>query len=274
MTGWGKVWLGVIWYLAKIFIGFYLGLFILLVVFQRFIVFPGYLINEQLTPRDTGVPEMQVFTTTTEDGLKLEGWFAPPKDSAKPVVVMFYGQGDSAAHLSGYGRFVMDHGYGALFVNYRGFDGNPGFPSEQGLYKDARAQINYITQQGYNNLAFFGVSLGTGIAVKMATEYPSKAVILQSPYASVVDVAAQRFWFYPVRAVMLDKIESINIIDRINAPLLVFMGDKDNVIPPSQAVKLFEQAKAPKKFIWVRGKKHEMSRGDIFPPMLEFLSQH
>ena len=218
----------------------YIVIVVALYIFQRgMMYFPDT--NKTLLP--SGINE---FTVQTEDGLDLTGWFLKGEPD-KPTIVYFHG--NALAHANRVPRVMpyVEAGYSVLLAGYRGYGGNPGKPSEAGLYKDARAYINALNTQ---NIILYGESLGTGVAVQMATEYPNvKALVLEAPYTSTVDIAAWRFFWVPVRFLMKDRFESIAKIQNINAPLIILHGKRDRVIPFRFGRELYEAASEPKVFI-------------------------
>jgi fermentation-respiration switch protein FrsA (DUF1100 family) len=151
---------------------------------------------------------------------------------------------------------------GVFLLGYRGYSGSDGWPSEEGLYTDARTALDYLNGQGVSDeqIVLYGESLGSGIATKMASERTVALVVLESPYTSTVDVAALRFPIVPVHWLMVDRYESIARIDKVKAPLLVMHGDADQVIPQTSGRRLFEAANEPKESFWPQGIGHR----DIF----------
>jgi fermentation-respiration switch protein FrsA (DUF1100 family) len=151
---------------------------------------------------------------------------------------------------------------GALLLSYRGYSGNPGSPTEEGLYADARAALDWLQARGVagSSIVLYGISLGSGVATKMAAERELGAVVLEAPYTSTVDVAALRFPIVPVAWLMEDRFESLARIAAVDEPLLVMHGDRDFVIPQHLGRRLFAAAKEPKEGFWPAGVGHN----DIF----------
>jgi fermentation-respiration switch protein FrsA (DUF1100 family) len=147
-------------------------------------------------------------------------------------------------------------------VGYRGYGGNPGSPNEQGLYADGRAQLEFLAGQGVKpeRWVLYGESLGTAIAVQMAFEQAPKnpvgAVILESPFTSLADAAAEHYPFVPARILVKDSYDTLAKIDKIKAPLFVFAGENDAIIPPQHGKTLFEAARQPKESHWIPGGGH------------------
>jgi uncharacterized protein len=204
---------------------------------------------------------VQEVSFTTADGIDLAAWYAPARPG-RPTVVLFHGNGGSLRGERYRLKHFKDAQLGVLLLAYRGYSGNSGVPNEQGLYADARAALDWLEQSGVasTSLVLYGISLGTGVATKMAAERDVGAVILESPYTSTVDVAAFRFPIVPVRWLMEDRFESLSRIRMITEPLLVMHGDSDTVIPQRFGRELFEAANEPKQGFWPHGLGH----GDIF----------
>jgi len=210
------------------------------------------------SPGASQLPEMQTVLVKTEDGLNLVAWFAPPKKRNGKVIVLFHGNANSIAARAFKARYFLDAGYGVYLCEYRGFAPNAGNPSEQGFYSDARAAVSFLKVQGYApaQLVFYGESIGTGVAVEMAKEYPPAALILEAAYTSTLDVAKMRYFYVPVSLLMKDRFDSLSKIGDIHAPLLALHGDADNVVPYRFGRQLFASANAPKTFLSFPGGGH------------------
>ncbi|MBL4589053.1 MAG: alpha/beta hydrolase [Alphaproteobacteria bacterium] len=208
--------------------------------------------KSQPNPVAMGVNNVEIARVQTEDGLTLEGWYFAPSDSKKPVIVLFHGNAGNFAHRGYKASYYMNEGYGVLLAEYRGYGGNPGTPTEQGLYKDARAYLDWLKTKNNmadENIVIYGESIGTGVAVQMATEYNVKAVILEAAYSSTVDIAKNIYGFLPIKLLMKDQFLSVENIYNVHAPLLLVHGDKDITIPIALSRKLFDAANEPKTFI-------------------------
>lgn len=201
-------------------------------------------------PVAAGVPEMRPVALQTQDGLRLLAWWRPAREPARPVLVYFHG---NAGHLGLRGhklRPFLDAGLGVLLLAYRGYSGNPGRPTEEGLYKDARAALAFVRAAGVppQRTALYGESLGTGVAVQMATEQPVAAVILEAPFSAIADIASAHYPFLPVRLLLKDRFDSASKIGRVGAPVLIFAGGRDRIVPPRFARRLYDAAREPKEF--------------------------
>lgn len=219
------------------------------------------------SPETSGVPEMKVVRLTTEDGITLTSWYRPAQGDL-PTIVYFQGNGGNIAGRGTKVRAYLDAGFGVLLAGYRGYGGNPGRPSEQGLYADGRAHLDFLKNQNIppKQWVMYGESLGSGVAVQMAferarggqgkTDVSVGAVVLEAPFSSLGDAAQSHYPFVPARYMIKDRFDSIAKIDKIKAPLFVFNGDMDGVIHPNQGRRLFNAAKEPKEAHWITGGGH------------------
>lgn len=228
----------------------YLGVVAFFYLEQRALVFPAPAV---VSLAGEGV---QVIATTAEDGQQVHGWFRPPPDTQSPVVIFFHGNKAALRNRDAWAETWNQAGYGVFQAGYRGYDGEGGHPSEAGLYADARAQTRWLLQAGYGKIVFWGESLGTGIAIRMATEFPAQAVVLEAPYADLVEVAAWHYPFLPVRWLMRDRFDSVGRAARIAAPVLIVHGTHDHVVPMASAQRLFAALPEPKEAHWIAGADH------------------
>lgn len=201
-----------------------------------------------------GVQEVEL---KTADGLRVYAWYWPPPEG-RPTMLLFHGNGGSLRSQRYRLKYFKEAGMGVLMPAYRGYAGSDGTPSEEGLYTDARTALDWLNAQGIadTRIVIYGESLGTGIATKVAAEREFAAVVLESPYTSTVDVAADRFWFVPVSMLMKDRFESLARIAQVHEPLLIMHGEADEVIPQSFGRRLFDAANEPKEGYWPKMAGH------------------
>ena len=178
------------------------------------------------------VPPFEIVTVTTPDGLALKGFYIAPKDG-KPLVIYYHGNAGDISDRLFKAEQGLAAGYGFLMTEYRAYGGNPGIPSEKGLYTDARAWIDFAKQQGFtpDRLVYYGESLGTGVAVQMASEQPPKALILEAPFTSVPDVGAFYYPFLPVHALARYHFDSLSKAHTLKMPVLIYHGKRDMTVP-------------------------------------------
>ncbi|MDD3288673.1 MAG: alpha/beta hydrolase [Alphaproteobacteria bacterium] len=225
---------------------------------RQFMYFPD---TAQFDPAEWALKEFELFPVTTDDGLELRSWYVSPAAADKITIVFFQG---NAGHL-GFRNYKIrpwiDAGYGVLLVGYRGY-GNPGEPEEQGLYKDARAAIDALIVRGTPEagLVFYGESLGTAVAVEMATKYRASALILEAPFTSMVDVGAYHYPMVPVRYMTKDVYDSLSKITDVHMPILLLHGEADEIVPVRLGRKLFAAANEPKQAEFIP----EVGHNDIY----------
>lgn len=245
----GTVLLTLLGAVAALYVAAALGIYAL----QGRLVYPVVLLRSE--PAVVGVGDMAVVTVRTADGLDLLGWHKPPADPAKPTLLLFHGNGETVAGNAHIARDLLDAGYGVYLAEYRGYGGNPGSPSEAGLYQDGRAALDFLEARG-ERVVLHGYSLGSGVAVQLATERRVEALILEAPYTSIVEIGARLFPFLPVRWLTRDRFESIAKIGQVQVPLLVYYGTRDAVIPTDQPGRLFAAANQPKRLVTLQGADH------------------
>ena len=185
----------------------------------------------------------------TDDGLKLISWYAKSVGN-KPTILYFHGShGSIIDRIDNLIPFVK-YGFGLLMLSYRGYGGNQGEISEEGLYKDARAGIKFLLDKQINlpNIILFGESLGTGVAIQMAVEYPVKLLILQSPYTSIIDLAYIKYPMFPNKWLVKDSFDSFSKIPRITQKTIVIHGLKDQTVPYYMGKKIYTNIKNSRLF--------------------------
>lgn len=213
---------------------------------RSFIYYPN---KFNLTPLKVGVADMQIVTLTTEDHLSLKAWYHPSLNFQIPTLVYFHGNAGNIGQSIPIIRPFLNKGYGVLLVNYRGYNGNPGIPSEKGFYQDARAAIQFLCNQNISlqSIVLYGESIGTGVAIQMATEYLVGGLVLQSPFTSLIDIGQLQYPFLPVKWLIKDPFNSFIKAKHIHAPTLILYGQKDDLIPPYISIKLFEELNTVKE---------------------------
>ena len=238
-----------------VYLLFTLGLF----VFQRsMLYFPDTSVP---VLEASGIGDMEAVTLNTSDGLGLLSWYrrAAP---GRPTMVFFQGNSGNIEHRGFKVRPILEQGLGLLLVGYRGYGGNPGKPSEEGLYLDGRAALGFLAADGVapDRWVLYGESLGTGVAVQLASERtresPVGALVLEAPYTSIAEVAGHNYPFVPAGLLVRDRFDSAAKIALIGAPLFIFHGDRDRTIPMRFGEGLFEAAVEPKESLWLKGASH------------------
>ena len=147
-----------------------------------------------------------------------------------------------------------------LIIAYRGFSGNKGKPNEIGLYKDSEAAKKWLNNIGVSDkdIILYGESLGTAVAVDLASKHNFAGIILESPFTSMVKLSKIYYPYLPVKILLKDKYESIKKIDKINFPKMVMHGDKDKIVPFSMGKEMFKKFSEPKLSYFRKGDDHMM----------------
>lgn len=229
-------------------------------------------------PAEYALSNVEIKTIVTEDKLKLKGWMLHSGVEGAPIIIFFHGNSGHIGHRIYKAKYMLEAGYDVFMAGYRGYGGNPGSPSEADLTKDAHAWMAWISQRAsldQKPLIIYGESLGSGIAVKMAQKYPARALILDAPYSSLVDVAQDRYPILPVKYLMKDPFYSDQIVANISTPVLIAHGTKDTVIPIELGQKLFKTANEPKRFIEIKGGRHDdLYDYNVFRDIDFFIKEH
>jgi fermentation-respiration switch protein FrsA (DUF1100 family) len=186
------------------------------------------------------LPGAESVELVTADGLRLDAWFVPPAHAAtaRATVLVFPGnaghRGDRAPIAVGLAR----RGFATLLVDYRGYGGNPGSPTEDGLAADARAARSWAMAHPSvdpDRLIYLGESLGAAVAIGLAVEAEPAALVLRSPFSSLADVARAHYPFLPVRLLLAERYPSIERMPGLDCPVLIVAGDRDRVVPVEQS---------------------------------------
>jgi uncharacterized protein len=236
-------------------LGLYVGFAVLLYFTQRSLMyFPD---TAHVTPAQAGLSRATEVPLTTADGAHITVWHVPT-DNNKPVVLYFHGNGGALHYrVDRFNELIAD-GIGLVAVEYRGYGGNSGSPSEAGLIADAEAAYAFaVSHYSASQIMVWGESLGTGVAVALAAEKPVGRVILEAPFTSAEAVGAKRYWYLPVRLLMKDQFHSDWRIGKVTAPLLILHGVKDETVPYAQGEQLFELANQPKHIVKFLDGHHE-----------------
>ena len=236
-------------------LAFYTLVLLLVARFQRHLMYHPF--REVRPAADYGLAGVEELTLVSADGTKLQAWFAAAKPGM-PLMVYFHGNGGNLGRRAEKFRHFMQAGFGVLAMGYRGFGQSEGAPHEAGIYADARAALDYAASRGYpaEGLVVYGESLGSGVAVQMATERRFGLMVLEAPYTSVAKRSAEIFFWLPTRRLVRDKYNSLAKIKQMRQPLLIFHNEIDKVIPVRHGRALFAAAPEPKEAHWLNGPAH------------------
>lgn len=252
----------------------YVAVLGMLYVRQRELVFPRDPAKADIA--SAGLAAAEEISIATADGERLVAWVVPPR-AGKPVLLYFHGNAGNLGRGGRIDRFrgLTEDGTGLFAVSYRGYGGSTGTPSEEGLLQDARAAYGAAAARfGAGKLVGYGESLGTGVVLKLAVEVPLQAIVLEAPYRSTLAVAQGLYPYLPLSLVMKDQFRSDEIIGRVQAPLLVLHGERDQVIPFAQGLQLYELANTPKRFLrFPTGRHTDLPRYGAIGEIRRFLAE-
>ncbi|HVY57584.1 MAG TPA: alpha/beta hydrolase [Xanthobacteraceae bacterium] len=251
----------------------YAALALLLYVGQRALMyFPE---RTRTSPAAAGFPAAEELTLDTKDGERVIAWHVPPRGE-KPVVLYFHGNGGALRHRTERFRAIVADGTGLLALSYRGYGGSSGRPSERGLLADAAAAYAFAAARyGSDRIVLWGESLGSGVAVAIAAEYPVAKVVLEAPFTSAADVAASIYWYVPVRLLMADQFRSDQRIGRVKAPVLVLHGARDRTVPIGFGERLYGMITSPKRFVrFPEGGHSDLGEFGAVDVVRAFLADH
>ena len=195
-----------------------------------------------------------------DEKIQLKSWIIKKDFKKFKTLVIFHG---NAGHLSNR-IYKLNELYkldiNILLISWRGFSGNKGSPTENNLYKDAKAAIKWLNEEGVSNnqIILYGESLGSGVAVEVGKENNFNSIILESPFTSIENSAKIYYPYLPVRLILKDRYDSISKIKMINIPILIMHGEKDDVVPFSMGKELFEKANSPKQSYFTPDDDHMM----------------
>jgi fermentation-respiration switch protein FrsA (DUF1100 family) len=222
---------------------------------RTFIFFPT---KEYLfSPHDWGLRPEDVYFTTP-DGVNLHAWFIECEGDS-PVVLWFHGNAGNISDRVENAKFLSDRGLSLFMPDYRGYGKSEGAPSEKGIYIDGQASYDYLVKDAGlapEDLIVFGRSLGTCVAVYVASRNKCAGIILESAFTNMADMARSNFPIVPGLGGFKDKFDSLGRISSVTAPILFIHGDEDDIVPYALGKRLFEGATAEKQFYTVRDAHH------------------
>lgn len=219
----------------------------------------------------------------TDDGLELRAWFAPPAPGSADrgvTVLVAHGNAGNAADRAPLAEALTDRGFSVLMLEYRGYGGNPGAPSERGLELDARAAYWYlrnVKQVPPERLLYFGESLGSGVVTALATKYPPAGMVLRSPFTDLAAAGGRLYPFLPVSLLIRDRFPVAETVKRLAAPTAVVYGDRDDVVPASMSEQVANAVRNLFARVEIPGAGHNdlvMLVGDEVLDTVEELAKH
>ena len=231
---------------------------VFLLLFENKIIFhPSRYPEGFWEPVSVGVPAQDIYFTS-EDGIKLHGWFIPDPN-AVATLLWFHGNAGNLSHRLNNIQRLAPLSLNIFIFDYRGYGRSEGEPNEQGIYKDSKAAYNTVV--GLNTvtvdtLFLFGRSLGGICAVETALDHPARGLILESVFTSASDMSRQVFPLIPLGWAIRSKLDAIGKVPHLTLPKLFLHGTRDEVVPYDLGRKLFDSAVEPKTFYPIEGAGH------------------
>ena len=190
---------------------------------------------------------------TTSDGVRINGWFVPAISNSNLTVLFCHGNAGNLSHRSEKIAILRELGANVFIFDYRGYGRSEGKPDEQGTYRDALAAYQHLS----GPVVLYGESLGSAVAVDLATKVPVAGVVIEEAFSSVAAVGQKMFPFLPVRLIVRNKYNTLSKIAGINAPLLILHSRDDEFFPMKHAESLFAAAREPKRLVELRGSHND-----------------
>jgi len=235
---------------------------------RKLMYFPD---TQRVPPAAAGFPQAEEVVLGTGDGEKIVAWHLPPQ-AGKPVVLYFHGNGGALSLRADRFQRIAAAGAGLLAIDYRGYGGSTGTPTERGLIEDGRAAYAFVAARYPGRIALWGESLGTGVAIALAAEQAVTHIVLDAPYTSALEVAATVYWFFPVRWLMKDTFRSDLRIEKVKAPVLILHGEADDIIPIRYGEKLLAMIPGEKRLLRYPGGYHvDLDRFGAADEALKFI---
>ncbi len=197
-------------------------------------------------------------TLQTSDGLELGAWHVPARAGGVTVLVA-HGNGGDRSERAPLARALMRRGMGVLMFDYRGYGGNPGTPSEQGLALDIRAAREHLVEKAGvapERLLYFGESLGSAVVTELATEHAPAGMVLRSPFVDLASVGKHHYPYLPVRLLLHDRYPVADNLRRVHAPVVVAYGTADIVVPAEQSRAVADAAPRLHARLEIKGADH------------------
>jgi len=230
------------------------------------------------SPQDIGLPYENIWLRA-DDGVRLHGWYVPA-ERARATLLYFHGNAGNISERLDSIRIFHDLGLSVFLIDYRGYGQSEGRPSETGTQRDALAAWAYLTgERGVapRQLVILGRSLGAAVAAWLATQRPPAALIVESTFTSVPDLAAEFYWWLPARRLARFEYRTRDYVAAVRSPVLVAHSLEDEIIPYRHGEALFAVARGPKQLLQLRG-GHEDSfivSGDYYVRALDaFLARY
>ena len=247
-------------FLLEIIVGIlaiYMLVLILLFIFQRNLMYHP---DENNYFGDKLKVNIEKVKINTSDNINLLAWFHKKDLKKFKTIVYFHGNAGKLENRIHKLNHFKNMKVNFLIIAWRGFSGNEGKPSEEGLYEDGNSSIRWLKNLGLTekDIIIYGESLGTGIATEIAQNKNFAGLILETPFTSMIDAAKNFYPYIPVDLILKDKYKNNVKIKNINVPLLVMHGEEDQIVPFWMGKKIYEIANKPKYSYFTKYDDHMM----------------
>ena len=212
-----------------------------------------------------------------DDKIKLKSWIINKNLKKFKTLVFFHGNAGELSNRIYKLNELNKLDINVLLISWRGFSGNEGSPTEDNLYKDGEAAIQWLNSKEVQNnrIILYGESLGTGVAVEIGKKNNFNSIILESPFTSMENAAKIYYPYLPVKLLLKDKYDSLNKIKTIKTPILIMHGKKDDIVPFSMGKELFEKANSPKYSYFTPDDDHMLEFNEqILKIIKNFIDKH
>ena len=230
----------------------------MLVGLQRRLIyfpFPG-----QLTRAEAMIASAREVTLRTIDGLTLGAWLIEAGEPDRGVAVLVAnGNAGNRSQRAPLARALASTGLAVLLFDYRGYGGNSGRPSEQGLARDVRAAHRFLIEEAEvapARLLYYGESLGSAVVTELATEHPPAGLVLRSPFVDLASVGRVHYPFLPVRTLLRDRYPLADQLAGVKVPTTVLYGSRDSIVPPEQSRAVAAVAAGETRIVEIAGADH------------------
>jgi fermentation-respiration switch protein FrsA (DUF1100 family) len=211
----------------------------------------------------------------TSDNIDLISWYHNKKSNNYKTILFLHGNAGSLENRIHKINHFKDINVNFLLISWRGFSGNKGKPTEEGLYEDARSAVKWLESNGVKekNIVIYGESLGTGVAIEIAQNKKFAGIILESPFTSMIAAGKDKYPYLPVSFLLKDKYENDKKIKNIKSPILVMHGMVDNIVPFHMGNKIYNLANEPKYSYFSKYDDHMMEFNEnLLKALKEFIA--
>jgi fermentation-respiration switch protein FrsA (DUF1100 family) len=234
-----------IYYTLIFVLAVYLVITLSLYFFQRNLL---YYPSENNYSGDRLTVPIEKVKIKTQDNIELLSWYHKKNVSDYKTILFLHGNAGSLENRIHKINHFKDMNVNFLLLAWRGFSGNNGYPTEKGIYEDARSAVRWLKNKGIveENIIIYGESLGTGVAIEVGQNRNFAGIILEAPFTSMIDIGKKHYPFFPVKLLLKDKYVSKNKIKNIKSPVLVMHGKEDKIVPFYMGKKIYDLANQPK----------------------------